>query len=370
VTVTEGGAREVRVGIAGTWLVRDGVMLDGDLVRRLSGRSVSRVSFDGSAVGRWDSALVTFVHDLAERLDGVGVPSDFGGLPDGVQRLLALARGKPETRGRPSAAPAQPRLARVGEAVLGWARRRWSDLGLLGDVTSSLARFATGRAATRVVDVVDEMFEAGARALPIVTLTSVLLGAILAFVGAAALRPFGAGIYVANVVAIAMLRELGAVMVAIVMAGRTGSSYAANLATMKLTQELDALETMGVTTIDFLVLPRMLALSLMLPLLCVYADFVAVAGGGVVAVGMLRLSPALYLNQTRAAVTLTTFFIGVGKSVVFGTLVAFLGCRAGVRTGRSAASVGRAATTAMVDSIVALITTDGAFAVILQVLGV
>jgi phospholipid/cholesterol/gamma-HCH transport system permease protein len=374
VTVTEGGAREVRVHIAGTWLVRDGVVLDQDVVRSLSGRSVSRVSFDGSDVGRWDSALVTFVHDLAGRLEGMGVPSDFGGLPDGVQRLLALARGRAETRGGgPAAAaqaPALARLARVGDAMLGWARSGVSDVALVGDVTSSLARLATGRARTRAVDVVTEMFEAGARALPIVTLTSVLLGAIMAFVGAAALRPFGAGIYVANVVAIAMVRELGAVMTAIVMAGRTGSSYAANLATMKLTQELDALETMGVGTIDFLVLPRMLALSLMLPLLCVYADFIAITGGGVVAVGMLNLSPTLYLNQTRAAVTLTTFFIGVGKSAVFGTLVAFLGCRAGVRTGRSAAAVGRAATTAMVGSIVAIIVADGAFAVILQVLGV
>jgi phospholipid/cholesterol/gamma-HCH transport system permease protein len=371
VTVTEGGAREVRVHIAGTWLVRDGVVLDENVARSLSGRSVSRVSFDGSDVGRWDSALVTFVHDLAGRLEGMGVPSDFGGLPDGVQRLLALARGRVETRGGgPAAATtARAHLARVGDAVLGWARNGVSNAALVGDVTSSLARLATGRARTRAVDVVTEMFEAGARALPIVTITSALLGAIMAFVGAAALRPFGAGIYVANVVAIAMLRELGAVMTAIVMAGRTGSSYAANLATMKLTQELDALETMGVGTIDFLVLPRMLALSLMLPLLCVYADFIAIAGGGVVAVGMLDLSPALYINQTRAAASLTTFFIGVGKSAVFGTLVAFLGCRAGVRTGRSAAAVGRAATTAMVDSIVAIIVADGAFAVILQVLG-
>jgi phospholipid/cholesterol/gamma-HCH transport system permease protein len=198
----------------------------------------------------------------------------------------------------------------------------------------------------------------------------VLLGAILAFVGASALRPFGAGIYVANVVAIAMLREIGAVITAIVMAGRTGSAYAAQLATMKLTEELDALETMGIGDIEFLVLPRMLALSLMMPLLCVYADFVGVAGGAIVAVGMLHVSPIQVLHQTRAAVGLSTFLIGVGKSAVFGAIVAFLGCRAGVRTGRSAASVGRAATTAMVGSIVAIIAADGAFAVIFQVIGI
>jgi phospholipid/cholesterol/gamma-HCH transport system permease protein len=203
-----------------------------------------------------------------------------------------------------------------------------------------------------------------------VTLTSALLGAIIAFVGAVALRPFGAGLYVADVVAIAMLRELGALMTAILLAGRTGSSYAAQLATMKLTQELDALETMAIPAVDFLVLPRMLALSTMLPLLCVYADFVGIAGGSVVATGMLDLAPIQVLNRTRAAVSTTTFLIGVGKSLVFGILVAFLGCRAGLRSGRSAADVGRAATRAMVSAIVAIIVADGVFAVILQELGV
>jgi phospholipid/cholesterol/gamma-HCH transport system permease protein len=370
VTVSEDGARALRVRISGTWLVRDGISLDDDLRPWLSGRAVSRVSFDARAVARWDSALVTFVADVAERLEGMGVTTDFAGLPDGAQRLLALTGKRPERRGHAPAADRPSRFVRVGEAALDRARRAWSDVALVGDVTSSVARLATGRARTRAVDVVAEMFEAGARALPIVTLTSALLGAIMAFVGAVSLRPFGAGIYVANVVAIAMLRELGAVMTAIVMAGRTGSAYAASIATMKLTQELDALETMGVGAIDFLILPRMLALSLMQPLLCVYADFVSIAGGGVVAASMLEISPALYLNQTRAAATLTTFFIGVAKSAVFGTVVAFLGCRAGVRTGRSAAGVGRAATTAMVDAIVVIIAVDGAFAVIFQVLGI
>jgi phospholipid/cholesterol/gamma-HCH transport system permease protein len=347
----------------------DGVPLGAEVTRWLSGHPVTQVSFDGRGVVSWDSALVSFVHDLSERLGQMGVPADLTGLPDGVRQLLTLARIRLEARAAP---PRSSRSlpTRLGVAALAGTRGAESDLALVGDVTSSLARAATGRARVRLVDVVEEMYAAGARALPIVTITSALLGAILAFVGAAALRPFGAGIYVANVVAIAMLRELGAVITAIVMAGRTGSAYAAELATMKLTEELDALETMGIGHTDFLVLPRMLALSLMMPLLCVYADVVGIAGGTVVSVGMLALSPAQVLIQTRAAVQLSTFLIGVGKSAVFGTIVAFLGCRAGLRTGRSAASVGRAATTAMVDSIVAIIAADGAFAVIFQVLGV
>ena len=369
-TVWAGGDRRVHVRLAGTWRIADGVPLGADVTDWLSGRPVSHVSFDGRGVVSWDSALVSFVHDLAERLGRLGVPADLTGLPDGVRQLLTLARITPEAHA--DGAPARPRSwrTRLGVAALDGARGAWSDVALVGDVTSSLARGATGRARARAVDVVEEMYEAGARALPIVTLTSVLLGAIMAFVGAAALRPFGAGIYVANVVGIAMLREIGPVITAIVMAGRTGSAYAAQLATMKLTEELDALETMGIGNIDFLVLPRMLALSLMMPLLCVYADFVGLAGGAFVAVGMLDVSPTQYLHQTRVAVGLSTFLIGVGKSAVFGAIVAFLGCRAGVRTGRSAASVGRAATTAMVDAIVAIIAIDGAFAVIFQVLGI
>jgi phospholipid/cholesterol/gamma-HCH transport system permease protein len=370
--VWEGGDRRAHVRISGSWRLRDGIP-DVQVAEWLSGRSVSAVAFEGADVQRWDTALVTFVHEIAERLARRGVPADFSGMPHGVQKLLALAGASPDASGGAAAHlhvdVRLPALARLGEAVRGEARRLWTDVALLGEVTAAAARLVVGRARVRGVDVVAEMFEAGARALPIVTLTSLLLGAILAFVGAAALKPFGAGIYVANVVAIAMLRELGAVMTAVVMAGRTGSAYAAQLATMKLTEELDALETMAIPAVDFLVLPRVLALSLMQPLLCVYANFVGIGGGALVAIGMLGLAPARYLNQTKAAVSVTTFLIGVGKAAVFGVLVALLGCRAGVRTGRSAAAVGQAATKAMVTSIVAIIVADGAFAVILQVIG-
>jgi len=336
----------------------------------VSQRHPSVVSFDGQGVASWDSSLVTFVHEIAERLRDRGVAVDPTGLPDGVQRLLALASTRPERV--PAAAPParRPWLVRVGDAVLGRTGRLRTEVGLLGEVTTSLGRFVTGRAGARGTDILREVKEAGVRALPIVTLTSLLLGMIMAFVGAAALKPFGAGLYVANVVAVAMFRELAAVLTAIVMAGRTGSAYAAQLGTMNMSQELDALTTMGIEKVDFLVLPRALALSLMLPVLCVYADFVGLVGGALVAVSMLDLTPTQYLNQTRLAVSLTTFFIGVGKSAVFGVLVAFLGCRAGLRSGRSAASVGGAATTAMVTAILAIIVADGLFAVIFQVVGV
>jgi phospholipid/cholesterol/gamma-HCH transport system permease protein len=369
-TVSNSDSGELRIRLAGAWRLREGVPDEVNVMRFVSGGTVSTASFDGRGITSWDSSLVAFVNSAAERLRQRGVTVQIGGLPDGVQRLLALASVRPETAAGREAGEVRPWLARIGDKVLDRARGVRSELALLGDVTVSVGDFVTRRARARTIDIVREIEEAGARALPIVTLTSFLLGMIMAFVGAASLRPFGAGIYVANVVALAMVRELAAVVTAIVMAGRTGSSYAAQLATMNLTQELDALRTMGVGPVDFLVLPRIVALSLMLPLLCVYSSFVGILGGALVAVGMLHLTPLQYMHQTRAAVPLTTFFIGVGKSVVFGMLVAFLGCRAGLRTGRSAAAVGRAATAAMVTAIVAIIVADGAFAVIFEVLGI
>jgi phospholipid/cholesterol/gamma-HCH transport system permease protein len=350
--------------------MREGVSPHAHVLASIAERHPSRLSFDGGGLVSWDSSLVTFVRELVARLGEQGVAIESGGLPDGVQRLLALASTRPERSGARGAAVSKPWLVEVGDAVVGGTHRFWSELGFLGDVTTALGRFVARRARARGRDIFREVKAAGAQALPIITLTSLLLGMIMAFVGAAALRPFGAGIYVANVVSVAMLRELSAVLTAIVMAGRTGSAYAAQLATMNLTQELDALTTMGIGAIDFLVLPRTIALSLMLPLLCVYANFVGIFGGGLVAVSMLDLTPVQYLHQTRLAVSLDTFFIGVGKSVVFGVLVAYLGCRAGLRTGRSAASVGDAATSAMVTAILSIIVFDGIFAVIFQVLGV
>jgi phospholipid/cholesterol/gamma-HCH transport system permease protein len=369
-TIAGGVPGQVCIRIGGGWRIQEGVPAAPDLMGLASGPPASAVSFDGRGLTSWDSSLVTFAYRLTEELRSRGVAVDLGGLPDGVRRLLALANVRPETAAAAPAGERGPWLSGVGERALAGASGLRSELALLGEVTSAFGRLVSRRARVRGRDVFSEIKEAGARALAIVTLTSFLLGMIMAFVGGAALRPFGAGLFVANVVALAMLRELAAVLTGILMAGRTGSSYAAQLATMNLTQELDALKTMGVDPIDFLVLPRMVALSLMQPLLCVYSAFVGIAGGVLVAVGTLDVTVEQYLHQTRVAVSLTTFFLGVGKSALFGLLVAFLGCRAGLRTGRDAAGVGRAATTAMVTAIVAIIVADGVCALVFEAVGI
>jgi|SRR6266850_444365 len=356
--------------IAGPWRLRAGLPPATEIERVLQAGPVRRVTFEAAELTAWDSSLVTFLVQALEACRRRGVDVDRGGLPDGIQRLLALAEAVPERQGARGATARPSLLVRVGTTTLAAGAEVRAFVGFLGEAVLSVGRFLAGRARYRRGDLVIELQEAGAQALPIVTLISFLVGLIMAFVGAVSLQQFGAGIYVANMVAVAMSREMGAMMTAIIMAGRTGSAYAAQLGTMNVSQEIDALTTMGIPPMDFLVLPRMLALSLMMPLLCVYSDFIGMIGGAAVATGLLDLGLAQYWQQTKGAITAGDFATGVGKSVVFGVLVALSGCMEGIRAGRSASAVGDAATRAVVRAIVYIIVADGLFAVIFNVLGI
>jgi phospholipid/cholesterol/gamma-HCH transport system permease protein len=215
----------------------------------------------------------------------------------------------------------------------------------------------------RRIDLLACLYDAGIAALPMVALVNVLVGGILAFVGAIELRRFGADIYIANLVGIAQVREMAAVMTAIVMAGRTGGAYAAEIASMQGSNELDALSVLGIPLQGYLILPRVLALTLMTPLLYLYGSFVGILGGFAIAVSMLNISPALFIAQTRDAVTLSQVAFGLTKSLAFGALIAIAGCRIGLKAGRSATDVGHAATSAVVVGIVGVIMVDAVFAV-------
>ena len=238
----------------------------------------------------------------------------------------------------------------------------------MGDAALALARFVRGKATFRWVDLFGIIQDCGPSALPIVTLISFLVGLILAFMGAVQLKSFGAQVYVADLVAIAATREMGCLMTGIIMAGRTGAAFAAQLGTMRVNEEIDALTTMGIPAMDFLVLPRMVALILMMPLLTVYSDLLAIFGGAFVGVTMLDLGLIEYLDRTTHALTLTNFFLGVIKGSVFGVLIALSGCLRGMQSGRSAAAVGLAATSAVVTAIVLIVVAEGIFAVVLDVL--
>ncbi|MGZ9033032.1 MAG: MlaE family ABC transporter permease, partial [Rhodospirillales bacterium] len=263
-----------------------------------------------------------------------------------------------------------PFLARVGKAAQGWAEGFIDATSFVGEVALATGRLFTGKARFRRSDLFLIIQEVGAQALPIVSLISFLVGVILAFVGALQLSLFGAQIFISNLVAIGMAREMGAMMAAIIMAGRTGAAFAAQIGTMQVNEEVDALQTFGIPPMDFLVLPRMLALILMMPLLCLYAIFVGILGGFFVGVFLLNLSPIQYYHQTLAFLGVTDFAVGIGKSVVFGIIIAITGCMCGMRCGRNAAAVGQAATSAVVSAIVLIVVFDGLFAVLTSVLGI
>ncbi len=356
------------VELTGAWRKEDQVPDLTEVWREIqAGPPVHRIAFDTHRVTDWDSGFVTFVRKMLEEARTRGIEADRAGLPDGAQRLLHLAEAVPQRQTAP-ARSRPPWLARIGARATADWRQSVAGLAFLGEGVLALGALLRGRARFRVVDLLVVIRDCGPRALGIVSLISFLIGLILGFVGAVQLQQFGASIFVANLVAVAMTREIGCIMTAIVMAGRTGAAFAAQLGTMTTNQEIDALSTMGISPMEFLVLPRMLALILMMPPLTIYADLVGILGGAVVAVGMLGLGPTEYFEQTRGAVSLTSFFIGVAKSAVFGVLVALVGCLRGMQSGRSAAAVGLAATSAVVTSIVFIILIDGIFAVILNVL--
>jgi phospholipid/cholesterol/gamma-HCH transport system permease protein len=264
----------------------------------------------------------------------------------------------------------ESRVARIGLAALAAWDEVLAMVTFLGEVTLAFGRMLGLRARFQMSELGLVIQQTGPQALPIVTLIAFLVGLILAFMGAVQLERFGASIYVADLVGLGMTREMGAMMTAIVMAGRTGAAFAAQLGTMKVTEEIDALSTFGISPLEFLVLPRMLALCLMMPLLCVYANFWGIVGGLVVATGMLDLSLTQFLNETYYAVTVTDFMLGVVKSVVFGALIALSGCLRGMQTEGSASAVGDSATAAVVSSIVLIVATDGLFAVVCNILGI
>ena len=328
-----------------------------------------RVTFDTKGVSGWDSGLLRFLTNLTGVCTQKKIAMDKDGLPVGVQRLLALATAVPERKGARREGKRVPFLMRVGDGAIGWWRSTFSTLEFLGEITVSFVRLFGGKARFRLPDLWLVMQECGVQALPIVSLISLLIGLILAFVGAIQLQLFGAQIFVAALVGIAMVRAMGAVMAGIIMAGRTGASFAAQIGTMQVNEEIDALKTAGIPPIDFLVLPRVLAMTLMMPLLTLYADLMGILGGLFVGVVGLDLGLMEYYNATRTAVNLTTLGIGLFSGLTFGILIAVAGCLRGIQCGRSASAVGDATRSAVVTGIVSIIVATAIITVVCSILG-
>ncbi|MEJ2540935.1 MAG: ABC transporter permease [Gemmatimonadota bacterium] len=362
----EGGG--LRVGLTGPWTVAAGVPDLGPALDALEG--ASRVTLDGAEVDRWDSGLVRAVLVLRSAARERDIPVDVENLPPGAVRLADLAEAVPEKTDAQREDHDPDLLTRVGLVAAQVTSDVRSTTRFVGELALAFTRWATGRGIYRTQDLLLMLRRTGIEALGITALVSFLLGLILAFIGAIQLEKFGATIFVADLVGVGMVRDMGALMTGIVMAGRSGAAFAAEIGTMKATQEIDALETNGVSPMDFLVLPRVLALTAMMPVLTVFADVVGVFGGMFVSWGMLDISPTLFLKQTTTAVTVGHFVGGLVKGLVYGFLVAVAGCMRGLEAGNNSLAVGAAATSAVVTGIVWLIATCGLFQWVQYVLGV
>jgi phospholipid/cholesterol/gamma-HCH transport system permease protein len=315
---------------------------------------VRSVGFDAAALGAWDSSLLVFLLQAEAYCTTHSLALDTADLPVRANRLLALARTVPERVGD-EAPPKPSRVARVGTAGLATWDAAVAAIAFVGEVTGSFGRLLVGRARLRWRDFWVVVQSNGSGALPIVGLIALLVGVIIAFLGVVVLRRFGAGYYVSYLVGFGMLREMGALMTGIIMAGRTGAAFAAELGSMKITEEIDAYTTLGVSPIDHLVLPRMLGLFVMMPLLVIYADFVGIVGGMIVAVTLLDLSPTQFVGGLLSAVTLSDAVLGVVKASIFGVIIGLAGCMKGLQTGSDAGAVGRSATSAVVMGITLII---------------
>jgi len=359
------------IQLAGSWTLENRRPSADDIRKEIeSGPRITRISFDTEGLEDWDSMFLAFITKMMDRSSKDGIAIDNKGLPDGVQRLLALMAAVPEKKGVRKGTGKDSFLSRIGAEAIDFFRSTGEILAFIGEVFMAFGKFLGGKARFRGSDLTMVMQECGIHALPIVSLISLLVGLILAFVGAVQLIMFGAQIYVASLVGIAMVRVMGAIMTGIIMAGRTGAAFAAQLGTMEVNEEIDALKTMGISPIEFLVLPRMLGLTLMMPLLCLYADLMGILGGLIVGVFMLDLNVIEYYNQTRASVSLYDLFIGIFQGMVFGVLVAVAGCLRGLQCGRNATAVGKATTSAVVTGIVSIIVATAIITVACNVLGI
>jgi len=358
------------VGLAGEWqLGQPPPRFEGLLQDRTEGHPVRAIDFDATDLGPWDSSLLTFLMQAMEYCDAHGIEFREETLPVEITSLLELSRAVPEQEIHREEREGSF-LARFGKRGLVAYQAGLAMVTFTGEVADSFIRLALFRVRLRWRDFWVSVQSNSSGALPIVTVIAFLIGAIIAFLGAVVLRRFGAGYYVSYLVGFGMLREMGALMTGIIMAGRTGAGFAAELGSMKITEEIDALRTLGISPVDHLVLPRMLGLLVTMPLLTIYANVVGIIGGMVVALALLDLSVTQFMGGLLTAVTLGDGLLGVFKGAVFGLVIGLSGCMKGMQAGADAGAVGRAATSAVVMGITLIIAANAVIdwlAVLLEV---
>ena len=326
------------------------------------------IKFVNEGLKEWDSSFVLLVFKTIEEAQARNIKYDISELPENLQELIRLAFAVDR---KPTAKSGNKMdyLENIGFKTLGVFKLIRKIFSYLRDVSSSIGRFFRAKSDIRGIDFCSALDDCGPKAIGIVALISFLVGLILAFVGAIQLRTFGAQIYVASLVTVGMCRIMGAIMVGIIMAGRTGSSYAATIGTMQVNEELDALETMGLSKIDFLVLPRLLALLVAMPILTMLSDIMGMLGGAFVGIFLMNLPYIEYWKYALDAFNMTNFWVGILHGFCFGFIIALCGCYSGLTCGRNADSVGVATTRSVVNAIVSMIIVTGILTVICQGLG-
>ncbi len=363
-------ASTLRLKLSGEWLIHTGLPAVEEAISELASHKDTRqVTFDLSEIGKWDSVLISFLLYLTRECEHRNIQVIRQGLPEGIDKLLTLTL-KVHARTIPQKLKPPPFLEEVADKFLQLNAGILSLVNFLGEIAFAFGRFIAGKAYFRRDAFVGILQSCGADALWLVSLISLLVGMILAFIGAIQLELFGAQIYIADIVGIAMVRVMGAVMTGIIMSGRTGASFAAQLGLMQVNEEVDAFKTLGISPVEFLVLPRVLALVIMMPLLVLYADFMGILGGFIISVNFLGLNSAEYWQHTLSAVKLSYVWVGLTHAFVFGIIVAVAGCFRGINCERSAEGVGTATTSAVVSAITSIVVATAIITFICQILGV
>lgn len=318
-------------------------------------------------ISHWDTSLVAFVGDALGWCGQKGAVCDLSALPEKLRGLAVQFDGSVRTTEHTD--HTRSLVVEVGLATRHATQQAQELLQFVGECWIDTTRFFVGKARFRWGDCLTEMQKCGAMALPIVSLISFLVGVTLAYSGSIVLKRFGGEIWVADLIGVAMTREMGALMAAVVLSGRTGAAFAAEIGSMKANEEIDALSTLGISPVRFLVMPRVVALGLMMPLLAMYANCLGILGGMAVAYGTLEIPPAAYWVEMLTIVDLSDVTVGMIKAVAFGLIVGLTGCLRGLQSARDASGVGRAATSAVVTAILLIICADAIFAVLFHALG-
>ncbi len=368
-SATAGAGLEVEAG--GRWDLKGAVRLQQDLDDLSAGRG-SALRLDASAIDGIDSTGAWMIYRTLKRLGEEGVDAEVVGASDAVAEMLdqMAANDKPHPAPLPPGNAFIAMVRHVGETTEEIVLEIVDGIGFLGQVMQTLIVTLLRPSQLRFTPLVYHMERVGLNALPIVGLISFLIGIVLAYQGATQLQRFGAEVFVVDLIGVSVLREIGILLTAIVVAGRSGSAFTAQIGSMKVHEEVDAMRTLGLDPIQVLVIPRVLALVIMMPILAFFSDIMGLLGGALMSWSVLDISPSMFIERLNASVGLWTFWVGVIKAPVFGLLIGLVGCYEGLQVGSSAESVGSRTTRSVVESIFLVMIVDAVFSIFFAYIGI